>query len=240
MRHARHPYTRCLLGLALWLCCPFPSRAQPSPAQDCEAAARTAEQQFALPPGLLHAIGVVETGRLDAVLGRTAPWPWAIDLAGQPLFFPTRQQATEALAMLRARGQSGVDIGCFQISLLYHPDAFPTPEQGFDAGANASVAARFLRTLYQQTGSWSAAAALYHSADPERGPPYARRVMAAWRGGWDVPQPELIVAGVRVLTPGTPGNAPEVIRLASAGPLPTVFYGPSKNREKTLIPETIR
>lgn len=213
----------CCLSLAVGLPGASPLYAQATPGQACDAAASAAEHAWGLPPGLLQAIGIVETGRRDAVLGRTAPWPWAIDVAGRPFFFSTLAEAEAALAALRASGQPGVDIGCFQVSLRYHLDAFASPEQGFDATENARVAGQLLHALYQQTGSWRVAAALYHSADPDRGPRYASRVMAAWYAAPDPPQPDRIIAGVRVITPGIPANAPEIIRLSSAGPLPVVF-----------------
>jgi hypothetical protein len=66
-----------------------------------------------------------------------------------------------------------------QINLMHHPDAFASLEQAFDPQANAAYAARFLTTLHQQTGSWDRAIAWYHSATPELGDDYLRKVSAA-------------------------------------------------------------
>jgi hypothetical protein len=73
-----------------------------------------------------------------------------------------------------------MDVGCMQISLLFHPTAFATLEQAFDPKANAAYGARFLADLYGQTGDWLAAAAAYHSQTPDLGAAYQQRILALW------------------------------------------------------------
>ncbi|MGH7051349.1 MAG: hypothetical protein ACREE5_12010, partial [Acetobacteraceae bacterium] len=46
------------------------------PGQLCRAAIVSAEQSFAIPTGLLGAIGQVESGRRDPLTGAYLPWPW--------------------------------------------------------------------------------------------------------------------------------------------------------------------
>ena len=72
---------------------------------------------------------------------------------------------------------------------MYHPNAFALLDQAFDPVANANYAARFLTELYGQTHSWNQATARYHSATPELGADYQRKVAAALpvgpgRPGW--------------------------------------------------------
>jgi len=50
----------------------------------------------------------------------------------------------------------------------------------FDPAANADYGARFLVQLFEKTRSWPKAVELYHSATPELGQEYQRRVYAAW------------------------------------------------------------
>jgi hypothetical protein len=66
-----------------------------------------------------------------------------------------------------------------QVNLMYHPNAFASLDQAFDPVANANYAARFLTELYGQTHSWTQATARYHSATPELGANYQRKVAAA-------------------------------------------------------------
>ncbi len=82
---------------------------------------------------------------------------------------------------LQARGVRSIDVGCMQVNLMHHPDAFGSLEQAFDPTANASYAGRFLTQLYEQTGTWPKATAGYHSLTPEIGDEYERRVMAVWQ-----------------------------------------------------------
>src|SRR5438270_11402748 len=67
-----------------------------------------------------------------------------------------------------------------QVNLMHHPNAFPTLEQAFDPQTNATYAAHFLTQLFGQSHDWAKAAALYHSATPELGADYQRRVLAVW------------------------------------------------------------
>ena len=82
---------------------------------------------------------------------------------------------------LQARGVRSIDVGCMQINLMYHPAAFSSLEQAFDPFSNARYAATFLRRLFEQSASWQAAAAAYHSQTAPIGAEYAQRVALFWR-----------------------------------------------------------
>ncbi|MBV9252180.1 MAG: lytic transglycosylase domain-containing protein, partial [Acetobacteraceae bacterium] len=66
------------------------------------------------------------------------------------------------------------------VNLFHHANAFATLDQAFDPASNTDYAARFLVELFKRSGSWPQAAALYHSATPELGAEYERKVMAIW------------------------------------------------------------
>lgn len=152
--------------------------AQQPAADGCRWSAEAAEREAGLPPGLLVAIGQVESGRSNPMTGRVEPWPWSTNLNGAGHVFAT---AAEAIAWTTGQIQSGqrsIDVGCFQVNLKYHPDAFVTLQEAFDPASNARYAARFLTALYRQTNDWQLAAAHYHSADPQEGAPYGGRVFA--------------------------------------------------------------
>ena len=153
----------------------FPATLAPS--TQCRAAIAAAERSTGVPDRLMRAIGIVESGRRDEAGGTTA-WPWTINAEGAGAYFNTKAEAIAAVNSLRARGVRSIDVGCMQVNLMYHPDAFASLEEAFDPGANARYAASFLQRLFAQTGSWSGAAAGYHSLKPEIGGPYARKVLA--------------------------------------------------------------
>jgi hypothetical protein len=147
----------------------------------CEAAIVAAEQSEALPPGLLAAIGRVESGRFDAAASATRPWPWTINATGIGRVFDSKEEAVGAVRDLEARGVRSIDVGCMQVNLLHHGQAFETLEQAFDPMANAAYAARFLRSLYAESLDWPSAAAAYHSRTPDLGASYRQLVLSAWR-----------------------------------------------------------
>jgi hypothetical protein len=152
----------------------------------CAQAGNAAEAAGQLPANMLVSIGMVESGRADG-LGRVAPWPWTVNIDGAGHYFASKADAVAFTRLAQSSGAGDIDVGCFQVSLNYHPDAFADLETAFDPTANAAYAAKYLNRLKAQTGSWNAAIADYHSAEPDLGLPYQRRVLAAWHGIGSVP-----------------------------------------------------
>jgi Transglycosylase SLT domain len=190
----------------------------------CQRAGLEAEHQFDLPPGVLLAIGVVESGRLDPVSRRMAAWPWTINADGAGRKFEDLPEALAATRVLQRRGVTSIDVGCFQINLRQHPTAFASLEQAFDPPANAAYAARFLVELRTRTGSWENAIAAYHSATPQRGIPYRDSVLAALPAAGKAPvnvvrttgqvvvwTQSSVTDGMRIWRPNVFGAAPGVI-----------------------------
>lgn len=208
------PMRRFLCSLLLGLAC-LSARADPiavAPSQPgllCQQAIELAGRAHAVPAGLMAAIGQVESGRHDPTSGALHPWPWTVDAEGQGTFYDTKPQAIAAVRALQAHGVRSIDVGCMQINLLHHPDAFNSLEQAFDPMANADYAARFLVDLHGQTAAWPAAAALYHSATPELGAAYQQKVMAAW---------------------------PEALRMAGAAPRLAMAQGSGGTLTPSLFP----
>jgi hypothetical protein len=181
VQHGQVTARAILIAIVLALC---PLRgALAAEAASCESAGAAAEREWELPPGLLASIGHIESGRYDPLTGRIAAWPWTINAASQGRYFDSGAAAAAAVRDLLIQGVRLIDVGCFQIDLLYHPDAFATLEEAFDPHSNAAYAARFLAELHARTGSWEAAIASYHSAMPAEGGAYRSRVMADWQSG---------------------------------------------------------
>jgi hypothetical protein len=152
----------------------------PAANQVCRQAITAAERAHGIPSHLLAAIARVESGRRDQTSGAFDPWPWTINMDGQGTFYDNKSQAMAAATAMRPRAIRSIDVGCMQISLTFHPDAFPDMAQAFDPASNAEYGARFLMQLYGKTNSWPKAVELYHSATLEIGQDYGRRVYAAW------------------------------------------------------------
>src|SRR5262249_45242860 len=155
------------------LCYASPGLAEPAalpatvPGQLCRSAIQAAERGSGIPAHLLAAIGRVESGRRDPASGDFHPWPWTVNAEGGGFFYDTKAQAVTAVRGMQARGIRSIDVGCMQVNLMHHPDAFPSLEAAFEPQVNAAYAARFLHGLYEQSGDWTKATALYHSATPE-------------------------------------------------------------------------
>lgn len=144
----------------------------------CRPAIEAAEALQHIPDAFLGAIAKVESGR--SIGGMVVAWPWAINAEGAGSFFATKEDAIAAVRALQARGVRSIDVGCMQVNLQQHPEAFQSLEQAFDPVANAHFAATLLNSLFVQTGSWPLAAAAYHSQTPTLGQAYQRQVLAAW------------------------------------------------------------
>src|SRR5262249_53287032 len=141
----------------------------------CLGLIKGAEKSQAIPQGLLKAIGFTESGRVTAD-GQRVPWPWTVNAEGQGYYFETKKEAISFVEKLQARGVSVIDVGCMQVDLYYHPDAFASLEAAFDPATNVAYAAKFLNELKAETGDWGVATQYYHSRTAYIGQAYAGRV----------------------------------------------------------------
>jgi len=193
--------------------------------QVCGRAAARAEQEWRLPPGLLAAIGLVESGRRGPA-GSRIIWPWTINAEGRGFYQPNKAAAVDMVRTLQLRGARLIDVGCFQVDLFYHPFAFVNLEEAFDPDVNARAAARILGAGRMRSTGWDSAIAAYHSSVPLFGAVYLERVRAIWssvaaRWSWGDPDspaaafavllsPQALL--VRIITPSSPIQ-PRVIGL---------------------------
>nr|WP_247744550.1 lytic transglycosylase domain-containing protein [Sulfitobacter sp. R18_1] len=157
-----------------------------------------AQTRHGIPDNLLLAIGLQEAGTRRN--GHFTVWPYAVNAAGEGRLFDSRNAALDWIAERQARGIRSIDVGCMQINMRWHPDAFDNPAQGFDPRVNVDYAARFLKRLHRRTGSWMQAAGSYHSFEPEFRDTYLDRL-----------QKNISAANARL---------PEFQALASASPVP--------------------
>ncbi|MBA3813390.1 MAG: hypothetical protein H0X26_02685 [Alphaproteobacteria bacterium] len=184
------------------------------PAQNtCATYVHQYEHQHGIPRGLLHAISKAESGLKD-INGRLVAWPWTINYKGQGYYFPTKEAAIEAVQALQAKGASSIDVGCMQVNLYYHPNAFKTLEEAFEPSKNVAYAARFLTGLKKEHNCWHLAMAHYHSANPIHHVPYQKNVLRIWNRDGKAGH-ELTTAGL--FSPQTPNPTNSHIRRLSTG-----------------------
>ena len=142
----------------------------------CAKEAAVRERAARIPNGLLSAISVVETGRWDNVRKASFAWPWTVTAEGEGKYYPTKAAAIRAVRALRNRGLTNIDIGCMQINLHYHADAFASLSQGFEPSRNIAYAADFLNRLRERENSWTRAVQFYHSSTPENQQRYYKKI----------------------------------------------------------------
>jgi len=149
----------------------------PAPSLQCREAIGLVERAAGVPAALMSAIARVESGRPDGK-GGVHPWPWTINVEGAGYIYNSKAEAIAAVRDFQAHGAHSIDVGCMQVNLMFHPDAFASLDEAFDPMANARYAAKFLTELFSQTHDWTKATALYHSATPALGSDYQRKVFA--------------------------------------------------------------
>ena len=142
----------------------------------CDRAARSAAEDTGVSLALLRAIMLAESGR-DIGQGRAA-WPWTLQSQGQGHWLASADDTLALARDLMAQGETNIDLGCFQINLHWHGQAFPSLEAMLDPDTNARFAAEYLQDLYRQTGDWRSAAGAYHSRDADRAETYVTRLVA--------------------------------------------------------------
>ncbi|WP_246152064.1 transglycosylase SLT domain-containing protein [Roseospira navarrensis] len=171
-----------LLALAVGLP-QAPAEAEPlaSASQLCLDQTMRQERLTDIPAHVLTAISMVESGRWDGARQARVAWPWTVTNGGSGKFFPTKAEAIAHARALQARGEWNIDVGCMQINLHYHGDAFATLEKAFEPKANVAYAAEFLMNLHRETGSWTQAVSRYHSRTPHLAERYMGKFRIAWR-----------------------------------------------------------
>ena len=138
------------------------------------------ESRLSIPAQLLSAISLAESGRWDAVRRTTVSWPWAIYAEGRARYPSNKEAAIAEVKEIQSRGVRNIDVGCLQINLFYHPDAFENLEEAFDPVTNTTYAGELLLRLQNTHKSWSRAIAFYHSSTRKFAIPYMRRVKQLW------------------------------------------------------------
>jgi soluble lytic murein transglycosylase-like protein len=93
-------------------------------------------------------------------------WPWTVNVEGKGFYFNSKKEAVFFVRKQLQEGKTSIDVGCMQINLKHHPEAFVKLEQAFNPRHNIGYAASFLVKKFAELGSWGKAIAHYHSANP--------------------------------------------------------------------------
>src|ERR1700689_54197 len=152
------------LGAALLAIAAFsaaPARAEESLA--CEREMTRAAALSGVPLNVLYSVGLTETGRK----GELSPYDMNID--GKDRHSAPLAEAMASFAGAKAQGAKLIDIGCMQINHHWHGAGFASLSEMFDPERNVEYAARFLKTLRAEEGSWTLAVARYNAGPDNPG-----------------------------------------------------------------------
>lgn len=138
------------------------------------------EKRERIQTNLLSAIALVESGRYSKKYPSGIAWPWTVTAEGRGKFYDTKEQALAAIRELQSQGVENIDVGCMQINLKYHPEAFKGIEDAIDPAKNVAYAADFLKRNYQETKSWGEAATRYHSKTVHKAFRYEDKLLETW------------------------------------------------------------
>jgi hypothetical protein len=134
------------------------------------------ENRYNLPKDILHSISLQETRKPHSRHQIGVVWPWTINVEGKGFHFRTKKDAIRFVKDQLKEGKTSIDIGCMQINLKYHPDAFTSLDQAFSPRRNIAYAAQLLQSHYKRLRSWDKAVGQYHSSTHDRASNYQASV----------------------------------------------------------------
>jgi len=162
--HMRHLFRVLALTAGLGI---DAARAQELPPPAYQIAA----QRAGIPSTVLYAVALQESGIHRN--GRIVPWPWSLNVAGQPRRYATRTDACAGLwQAMRTTPRTRIDAGLGQINLGYHQRRYASACDLLDPYRNLAIAAAILREQHTSGEDWLLAIGRYHR--PAGGAPAAR------------------------------------------------------------------
>lgn len=130
-----------------------------------------AAQQAGVPPAVLYAVALQESGIQRN--GRIVPWPWSLNVAGKSHRYATRAHACAGIQRaLREVLPTRIDVGLGQVNLGYHTHRYDQPCDLLDPYDNLRIAAAILKEQHTAGEDWLLAVGRYHR--PAGGAPAAR------------------------------------------------------------------
>ncbi|CNT76960.1 transglycosylase [Salmonella enterica subsp. enterica serovar Bovismorbificans] len=118
--------------------------------------------EVGVPAEALYSVSLAETSR--KLPHGERPWPWTLNVAGKGYRYNSRQEAYDAmLSFMRRYPLKRIDVGIAQVNLGWNGTYFSSYYEALDPYTNLRVAARILKSCYDNNpGSWIQAAGCYH------------------------------------------------------------------------------
>lgn len=157
-----------------------PGQAIDTASTSCAAETARVERAQAIPAHLLTAVSLAESGRWNGPGRVSLAWPWTVNAGGEGRFFDSKEAAVAEVKRLLKAGVRSIDVGCMQINLLHHGQAFASVEEAIEPRRNVEYAAQYLKAMHAVAKDWRQAAGYYHSTTPERSEAYMQKVVRLW------------------------------------------------------------
>ncbi|HGW5375684.1 TPA: lytic transglycosylase domain-containing protein [Pseudomonas aeruginosa] len=130
-----------------------------------------AAHRAGIPSTVLYAVALQESGLRRG--SRLVPWPWTLNVAGEPRRYATRKAACAGLLeALRLYPATRIDAGLGQINLGHQKHRYRRPCDLLDPYHNLAQVADILREKHTPDEDWLLAIGRYHR--PAGGEPAAR------------------------------------------------------------------
>ncbi|MGP1715702.1 MAG: lytic transglycosylase domain-containing protein [Methylophilus sp.] len=123
----------------------------------------TAATNSGIEKKVIQSICITESGiRFDD--GFRRPWPYVLNSRYGPMFFHTKEKASEMLTHLISLKVKNIDVGMCQINLEYHGHRVTNPHDLLDPVVNLNVTSRYLKELMTRyNGDITNVVAAYHT-----------------------------------------------------------------------------
>jgi len=138
--------------------------------QDIATLISQEEKKHLIPTGLLAAIAKIESST------RTL----AVNIKGKSIIASSISDAKSIIQQKLAEGVTNIDIGVMQLNYRWHGKKFADLDEMLNPQNNISYAAKMLKALKDQYGSWQLAIRYYHSYTPVYNVTYSRKVTLCW------------------------------------------------------------
>lgn len=135
------------------------------------------EKKYRLPKDLLHAVSLQESQLMYPKHNISIVWPWTVNVNSKGYYFRTKAEAVRFTKIKLRAGIKNIDVGCMQVNLKYHPNAFNSIEQAFSPKKNIAYAAKLLKSNYLKSKDWSKAVGNYHSYRKKNSVNYAKKIL---------------------------------------------------------------
>jgi soluble lytic murein transglycosylase-like protein len=138
-------------------------------------------REAGVPAAVLFGVALQESSMLFGSKGRqrAVPWPWTLNIAGDPARLPTRARAEERLGDALRSGIRNVDVGPMQINWRYHGERLGSIRRALDPYWNLRVGAELLAAHFALCRDWHRAVGRYHApSDAGRAARYASQVFS--------------------------------------------------------------